>query len=368
METVMPRRRRPKPIEQTVLPDSLPYATDTLSDYWAELARKAYPEDAELADPLAKDKASIFAALGIVADPWQQALIESNASQTLVLASRQSGKSIASAACALIEALLNPPAEVLIISRALRQSAEVLRKVRDFYYALRGERIRRRRRWQPVSLAPEIEAIRTRGIRDDEVAVADGQLSMELANGSRIISLPGSPDTIVGYSAISLLILDEAARIKDDLYALVRPMLAVGGGRLIALSTPFGWRGWFWAAWSRCEEAMLRGQPEPWRRFRITAGQCPRISAEFLAEERVAIGERWYRQEYETEFCDTVDAIFRSEDIEAMRGSTEKSLMEMCKEADAEWEEINRPKPPVANTGLYIDGILRSDAKPLLDM
>jgi hypothetical protein len=216
-----------------------------LRDYWEELASKAYPDDAELADPLSQDRASIFAALGISADPWQRALIESTASQTLVLASRQSGKSIASAACALIEALLNPPAEVLIISRALRQSAEVLRKVRDFYYALRGERIRRRRRWQPVSVAPEIEAIRARGIRDDEVAIADGQLSMELANGSRIISLPGSPDTIVGYSAISLLILDEAARIKDDLYALVRPMLAVGGGRLIALSTPFGRRGWF---------------------------------------------------------------------------------------------------------------------------
>jgi hypothetical protein len=264
--------------------------------------------------------------------------------------------------------LLNPPAEVLIISRALRQSAEVLRKVRDFYYALRGERIRRRRRWQPISVAPEIEAIRTRGIRDDEVAIADGQLSMELANGSRIISLPGSPDTIVGYSAISLLILDEAARIKDDLYALVRPMLAVGGGRLIALSTPFGRRGWFWSAWERCEEACLRGQPEPWRRFRITAGQCPRISADFLAEERLAIGERWYRQEYQTEFVDTVDAVFRTEDIEAMRGSTEKSLMEMCADADAEWESINRPKTPVADAGLHIDDALTSDAKPLVEM
>jgi hypothetical protein len=191
---------------------------------------------------------------------------------------------------------------------------------------------------------------------------------MELANGSRIISLPGSPDTIVGYSAISLLILDEAARIKDDLYALVRPMLAVGGGRLIALSTPFGRRGWFWAAWSRCDEAQLRGQPEPWRRFRITAGQCPRISAEFLAEERLAIGERWFRQEYETEFVDTVDAVFRNEDIEAMRGSTEKSLLEMCAEADAEWQAINRPKPPAPSPTSDLDASLVSDATPLLDL
>src|SRR6516164_2926952 len=195
MEPAMPRRRRKQTrTDSDLLPDTQPFATDTLRDYWEQLASKAYPDDAELADPLSKDRASIFAALGISADPWQRALIESQAAQTLVLASRQSGKSIASAACALIEALLNPPAEVLIISRALRQSAEVLRKVRDFYYALRGERIRRRRRWQPVSLAPEIEAIRARGIRDDEVAVRDAQLSLELANGSRIISLPGLPD------------------------------------------------------------------------------------------------------------------------------------------------------------------------------
>jgi hypothetical protein len=256
----------------------LPRAADKLRDYWDRLASSAFPDDTVLADPLLKDRASIFAALGITADPWQRQLIESSASQTLVLASRQTGKSSASAACALTEALLNPPAEVLIISRAQRQSQEVLRKCREFYRGLQGERVRRRR-WRPTSIAREVEAIKARGIREDEVAVSDAQLSMEFANGSRIISLPGSPDTIVGFSAISLLILDEAARIKDDLYALVRPMLAVSGGRLIALSTPFGRRGWFWSAWTRCDEARLRGQPEPWQRFRITAEECPRISA-----------------------------------------------------------------------------------------
>jgi hypothetical protein len=344
-----------------------PFAADTLRDYWAQLVGKAYPNDAALADPLLKDRASIFAALGITADLWQKQLIESNAPQTLVLASRQSGKSIASAACALTEALLNPPAEVLIVSRAQRQSAEVLRKVSDFYYGLRGERVRRRR-WHPISVAPEIEAIRTRGIREDEIAISDAQLSLELANGSRIISLPGLPDTIVGFSAISLLILDEAARIKDDLYSLVRPMLAVGGGRLIALSTPFGRRGWFYAAWERCEQARLRGQSEPWSRFRITAQQCPRISAEFLAEERMAIGDRWWFQEYDCQFCDTIDAVFRSEDITAMLGSTEKSLMELCAEADAEWRSISRSEAPTPEATPELDKALISDAKPLLDL
>jgi hypothetical protein len=311
-----------------------------------------------------KDRSSIFAALGITADPWQRQLIESSATQTLVLASRQTGKSSASAACALTEALLNPPAEVLIISRAQRQSAEVLRKCREFYRGLQGERVRRRR-WRPASVAPEVEAVKLRGIREDEEAITDAQLSMEFENGSRIISLPGSPDTIVGYSAISLLILDEAARIKDDLYALVRPMLAVSGGRLIALSTPFGRRGWFWEAWERCDQARLRGLPEPWQRFRITAEECPRISAEFLAEERLAIGERWFRQEYLVAFVDTVDAVFRTEDILAMLGSTEKPLLEMDAE---EARPGRRPADSAAKVALDLAALLSSDARPLTDM
>jgi hypothetical protein len=346
------------------LPDPTPRAADTLVDYWDQLASRAFPDDAELADPLLKDRASIFAALGITADAWQRQLIESTAPQTLVLASRQSGKSIASAACALTEALLCPPAEVLIVSRAQRQSAEVLRKVRDFYRGLRGERVRRRR-WHPVSVAPEVEAIRARGIRDDEVAVRDAQLSLELANGSRIISLPGLPDTIVGYSAISLLILDEAARIRDDLYSLVRPMLAVGGGRLIALSTPFGRRGWFHAAWERCEEARLRGQAEPWSRFRITAQQCPRISAEFLTEERMAIGERWFNQEYGCVFADTVDSVFAHEDIMSMLGSTEKPLLEM--DGGEKWPAAH-PDSAAAQVALDLAAALSSDARPLTEM
>jgi hypothetical protein len=360
-----PRRDRTSP---DLLPAPSSRAADTLADYWKELAGQAFPDDKDLADPLIRDRSSVFAALGIVADPWQKQLIVSGASQTLALASRQTGKSSASAACALTEALLNPPAEVLIISRAQRQSAEVLRKCREFYRGLQGERVRRRR-WRPASVAPEVEAVKLRGIREDEVAISDAQLSMEFTNGSRIISLPGSPDTIVGFSAISLLILDEAARIKDDLYALVRPMLAVSGGRLIALSTPFGRRGWFHSAWVRCDEARLRGQPEPWQRFRITAEECPRISAEFLAEERLAIGERWWRQEYGVEFVETIDSVFAHEDIMAMLGSTEKPLLEMCADADAdaEWRALNRPESQGAAAGKGL-AALTSDARPLTEM
>src|SRR5215831_4587952 len=75
--------------------------------------------------------------------------------------------------------------------------------------------------------------------------------SVMLANRSRIIALPGKEQTIRGYASVSLLIIDEAARVPDDLYRAVRPMLAVSSGRLICLSTPFGKRGFFHDCWAR---------------------------------------------------------------------------------------------------------------------
>src|SRR5215831_9017902 len=58
----------------------------------------------------------------------------------------------------------------------------------------------------------------------------DSTHTLELANGSRIISLPGKEETIRGFSKVALLILDEAAWVADDLYIAARPMLAVSDG------------------------------------------------------------------------------------------------------------------------------------------
>jgi phage FluMu gp28-like protein len=94
---------------------------------------------------------------------------------------------------------------------------------------------------------------------------------VEFANGSRILSLPGTEKTVRGLSKVSMVIIDEAARVEDELIAAVRPMLAVSdfGGRLIALSTPFGKRGWFFEAW--------HNGGEDWTRVEVRAEDCPRI-------------------------------------------------------------------------------------------
>ena len=43
---------------------------------------------------------------------------------------------------------------------------------------------------------------------------------------------------------------------------------------------------------------------------------CARIPGEFLEEERGAMGEAWFRQEYLCEFVDTVSGVFDRDLVE----------------------------------------------------
>jgi hypothetical protein len=89
---------------------------------------------------------------------------------------------------------------------------------------------------------------------------------------------------------IHLLIIDEAARVPDDLYRAVTPMLAVSDGRMICLSTPWGRRGFFYDEWAN--------GGDDWKRIEVPVSQVPRISEQYLARVRRQMGETWYRQEF----------------------------------------------------------------------
>lgn len=227
-------------------------------------------------DPVAWAKAK----LDLQPDPWQAEVLRSPAKRILLNCSRQSGKSTITSALALHTAIYCPGSLTLCLSPTLRQSSELFHNVSRFY-----------------GLDPAIPS------RSESV------LRLELENGSRIVSLPGKESNVRGYASVNLLICDEASRIPDDLYYSVRPMLAVSSGRLIALSTPWGCRGWWYEAWR---------SSEPWRRWEIPASKCPRISPEFLAEEQRTMGQAWYNQEYFCKFEDLSGSMFRSSDIESM--------------------------------------------------
>lgn len=97
------------------------------------------------------------------------------------------------------------------------------------------------------------------------------------------------------------MVLDESALIEDDLYRALRPMLAVSQGKVFAIGTPHGRRGWFAHSWCESDE---------FHKVKVTASQCPRISKEFLAQERRTLGEWWYKQEFECEFTESSDHLF----------------------------------------------------------
>jgi hypothetical protein len=229
---------------------------------------------------MALDPVVLAERAGITPDPWQAQVLRSPASRLLLNCSRQSGKSTITAVLSVHTAVYRPGSLCLLLSPALRQSQELFRQCLDVYRALD----------QPIP------------------PTAESALRLELDNGSRIVALPGKEGTIRGYSGVALLAIDEASRVLDDLYRSVRPMLAVSGGRLLALSTPFGTRGWWYDAWQ---------SDEPWERTEVPAAACPRISPEFLAEERRSMGAWWFDQEYGCTFLDAQDAVFRRADIDA---------------------------------------------------
>ena len=105
-----------------------------------------------------------------------------------------------------------------------------------------------------------------------------------------------------GFSAVSLVLVDEASRVSDEMYLAIWPMLAVSDGAMWLMSTPNGKRGFIYETWER-------GGPE-WERVRVPAEECPRISGAFLEEERRAMGARWFRQEYCCVFGESDDAMF----------------------------------------------------------
>jgi len=174
---------------------------------------------------------------------------------------------------ALHRALLVPGSLVLILGPSERQAKELFTKVAQAYRLL----------GHPVP------------------ADSDRKLGVQLTNGSRIEALPGTEKTIRGFSGAALLVVDEASRVADELYYAVRPMLAVSGGRLLLLSTPYGKRGAFFEQW---ESGM------GWERYEVPATDCPRIPASFLAEERATLPAFIYRQEYECSFEETEDQVF----------------------------------------------------------
>jgi hypothetical protein len=222
--------------------------------------------------------------LGFHPDPWQAKLLSSRSKRIILNCSRQSGKSTICAALGLHESIYRRPSFGLVIAPSQDQSAELMLKFDEF----RG--------------AVELPS---------DYLSTDTKLAVKFANGNRFVARPGSEKTARSFSAVTLLLEDEASRVADALYNSVRPMLAVSNGRHVLMSTPFGRRGHFFKIWT--EERDL------WEAYEIPAEMCPRISKKFLQEERRT--NHWFEQEYHCQFMQNEDQFFDQSTIDKMFNS-----------------------------------------------
>jgi hypothetical protein len=225
------------------------------------------------------DASRIMQKAGMPPDSWQRQLLRRRPHRALVTTSRQAGKSSVAGAMSLHRAHTRERATIVAVSPTQRQSALLVSKVKRFAEAL--------------------------GLK----LVKDNALSVQLENGSEIHALPGSPDTVRGYSP-DLLVIDEAAYTTESLYTAVLPSLAATNGDLVAISTPNGRQGWYWAEWSG------RGA-QNWMKIEVPYTEIARITPEFIAGQRASMSRERFATEYECTFASSTYGLFNPADLEA---------------------------------------------------
>jgi hypothetical protein len=233
----------------------------------------------------ANDPVALFQADGLTAYDWQREALTTDARRVILNITRQGGKSETGGAKGLHEALYTPNSEILFISPAGRQSANIYLRALSLFRAISA----------PMS---------TSKLSADEV---------RFSNGSRMVALPGNPDTIRGYSP-NLVIIDEASRVSDELYHSIRPMLAATNGTLWSLSTPAGRRGWFFREFTN-GPVRSKANPGGWLKFEVPADQVPHINRDDVEADRQSLGDLIVAQEYECQFIEGIGSFFRPEDI-----------------------------------------------------
>ena len=200
--------------------------------------------------------------LGLTPASWQERFLRApQGASILALTARQVGKTT-TAAWGIAHSMLFSIGSLSVIAcPAQRQSAEAVRRVR--------------------------ETVITAGA---ELA-SDNVYALELTNGSRVLALPSTDDSIRGLTVDGWIIADEAARLPNDLIAALRPMRARRPqARFAMLSTAWSRTDPFWTAWA--------GDAQSWIRLKATADEIDTFSVEFLEQERAALGEDGFKREY----------------------------------------------------------------------
>lgn len=207
----------------------------------------------------------------MIKDPWQDQVLTTQGNMA-ICSPRQMGKSTIISEDAGEYACKNKNKSIMIIAAVDRQSLLLFEKVLSYIYE----------NYKNMILTGKNKPTKH---------------ELKLSNGSVIRSLPtgDSGYGIRGYT-IDRLYADEAAFIKEDVWAAVTPMLATTGGDIILLSTPFGTDGYFYRMFHSKQftsiyvdpEKVIENRPEPQRTNLL----------EFRKDEKERMTKLQYQQEH----------------------------------------------------------------------
>ena len=156
-------------------------------------------------------------------DDWQKEVLETKGNMC-ICSPRQMGKSTVISQDAGEYALNNYDKSIMIIASVERQALLLFEKVLSYIYSTDKSKIKKGKD-RPT------------------------KHELKLTNGSIIRCLPtGESGYGIRGFTIDRLYADEAAFIKEDVWAAVTPMLATTGGDIVLLSTPFGMENYFYRA------------------------------------------------------------------------------------------------------------------------
>jgi Terminase large subunit, T4likevirus-type, N-terminal len=200
--------------------------------------------------------------LGVEPAAWQEQFLRAPLGATIIaLTARQVGKTTAAAWAIAHYMLFTAGGLSVIACPAQRQSKEAVRRVRDILIRVGAE------------------------LRSDNI------YELELKNGSRVLALPSTDDSIRGLTVDGWIVADEAARLSDDLISALRPMRARRPeARFAMLSTAWSRTDPFWTAWESDDASVIR--------LRATAEIPGLFTEQFLEQERGALGEHVFKREY----------------------------------------------------------------------
>jgi hypothetical protein len=180
----------------------------------------------------------------------------------------------------------------------------------------------------------------------------DGVTPKEFGNASRIVALPGTERSVRGYSNPRMIVLDEAARVLDETYMALRPMMSRSDSvsDIIAITTAFGKRGWFYRAWSNQRSAwrkilvripwdlkgdhLVDAMPESeframWAERGVSAYYSTAHSKEQLEEDLQEMDPMTFRQEYCCEFLEDGGGLFTYDDVLAAFSQDQEEAVRM---------------------------------------